>query len=284
VRGGTYSLCAIGSKLTAPSPSLDSSNEPSSYRQDYSNMPSLNPFTRQRRKTEGILAATIKKQEDDAAHAQWILQQEREMHQKELLHHEQLLRLQEEAREAEQREHGRRMAMEKAANDRRRKAAAEEAFARDMKIREEAAARLAEERHRATLLEIAHREREAAEQQAADIKKAHEEKHKQARRVTTPEAIQLLRVIVRRKYELDMSIWADRKVRRPLRPEIEVKMEQADAAYLEILSVVQSWEEVGVGKGGWQKHEWELVKEIKERCEDDGGKRWWVGNPPWEEN
>jgi hypothetical protein len=247
-------------------------------------MPSLNPFTRQRKKTEGIMAATIKKQEDEAAHTQWVLQQEREMHQKELLHREQLLRHQEEAREAEQIEYGRRIAMEKAANERRRKAAAEEAFARDKKIREEAAARVAEAKRQAALLEIAQREREAAEEHAANMKKAREEKHRQARRLTTPEAIQSLREIVRRKYELDMSIWADRKVRRPLRPEIEVKMEQADAAYMEILSIVRSWEEVGVGKVGWQKHEWELVREVRERCEDDGGKRWWVGNPPWEEN
>jgi hypothetical protein len=247
-------------------------------------MPSLNPFTRQRKKTEGILAATIRKQEEDAAHAQWTLQQERERHQKELQHQEQLLRHHEEARHTEQVEYGRRMAMEKAANDRRRKAAAAEAFARDEQMRVEAAAHLAEERNKAALLEAENRKREAAEKHTADMRKAREEKHKQARRVTTPEAIQSLREIVRRKYELDMSIWADRKVRWPLRPEIEVKMEQADAAYLEILSVVRSWEEVGVGKDGWQKHEWELVRDIKERCEDDGKKRWWVGNPPWEEN
>lgn len=247
-------------------------------------MPSLNPFTRQRKKTEGILAATIKKQEDDAAHAQWILQQEREMHQKDLLLQEQLLRHHEEAREAERIEYGRRMAMEKAANDRRRKTAEAEAFARHKQIREEADARLVEERKKAALLEKEQQEREAAAQHAAEIKKAREDKQKQVRRLTTPEAIQSLRENVRRKYELDMSIWADRKVRRPLRPEIEVKMEQADAVYLEILSIVRSWEEVGVGKSGWQKHEWELVRDIKERCEDDGAKRWWVGNPPWEEN
>ncbi|OAL55639.1 hypothetical protein IQ07DRAFT_173635 [Pyrenochaeta sp. DS3sAY3a] len=246
-------------------------------------MPSLNPFTR-KKKNEGILAAALKKQEDDAAHSLWLLQQERERHQKELQFQEQLLRHQEEAREAERIEYGRRLAMEKAAHDRRQQAAADEAAARDAKLREEHAARVAHEKKKAALLQLANREREAAERQAADVKRAREEKHKQARRVTTPEAIQSLREMIRRKYELDMSIWADRKVRRPLRPEIEIKMEQADAAYMEILSVVRSWEEVGVGKGAWQKHEWELVMEVKARCEDDGDKRWWYGNPPWEEN
>jgi hypothetical protein len=247
-------------------------------------MPSLNPFTRTRKKNEGILAAALKKQEDDNAHTIWILEQEREKHKEEMLEQEARRAKQEEARRAEQVEFGRRIAQEKAAVERQRRAEADEAMARDRRIREEASARVAQERHKAALIEKEKLEREAAEQREADIRKAREEKHKQAQRLTTPEAIQSLREIVRRKYELDMSIWADRKIRRPLRPEIEVKMEQADAAYLEILSVLRSWEDVGMGKSGWQRHEWELVMDIKERCEDDGSKRWWVGNPPWEEN
>jgi phage protein D len=139
---------------------------------------------------------------------------------------------------------------------------------------------LAAEQERATRLEEERREQERQKQLAREREQQRRENHQKLIRMTSPESLRSLRELIRRKYELDMSIWADRKVRAPLRPDVEVKMEQADAALAEILAIVGTWEDNRNGQ--WKEHEWRLASEVKMRLEADG-KRIWAGNPPWEE-
>ena len=100
-------------------------------------------------------------------------------------------------------------------------------------------------------------------------------------RMTSPESLRSLRGLIRRKYELDTAIWANGEVRRPDRPFVQAKMVQADAVLQEIFMIVETWGDNS--DGTWQNHEWELVKEVKTRIQEDG-KRWWENNPPWEED
>ena len=97
--------------------------------------------------------------------------------------------------------------------------------------------------------------------------------------MTSPESLRGLRELIRRKYELDMSLWADLKARKPDRPFVEAMMAQADAILLEIFTIVETWGDNS--DGTWNNHEWELVQEVQERIQADG-KRWWENNPPWE--
>jgi hypothetical protein len=101
-------------------------------------------------------------------------------------------------------------------------------------------------------------------------------------RTTTPDALRSLRELIRRKYELDMLIWADRKVRRPDRPFVEANMEQADAVLAEITMIVGTWGE-DHGDSMWKDHEKPLAQEVHARLHEDG-KRWWRDGPPWEED
>jgi len=100
-------------------------------------------------------------------------------------------------------------------------------------------------------------------------------------RMTSPDALRRLRQLIRRKYELDLSIWNDRKCREPDRPFVEADMEEADAVLSEILTVVSSWGDNSDNQ--WKKNEWEMAFEIYSRLQDDG-KRWWHGNAPYDED
>ena len=231
-------------------------------------MAPLNPFTRSKKKAEIRMAEMARQQEEAAANHQWALEQERIRHQEEIDRAEQHLRRQQE-------EHRRKLQAEQAAHERRWQAEqrAREKQERRMQIEHER--RLAAERERAARLEYERREQLAREREAQ-----RRETKLKLLRMTSPESLRSLRKLIRRKYELDMAIWADRKVRGPLRPDVEVKMEQADAALLEILTIVGAWEDNS--NGAWNEHEWKLASEVKEKLEADG-KRMWVGNPPWED-
>lgn len=87
---------------------------------------------------------------------------------------------------------------------------------------------------------------------------------------------------IRERYALDVQIWSDRKVRRADRKIVEVQMEKADAVLAEIWEIIGAWEDTQQ-EGIWSPTEWALAKEIRRRLLADG-KRWWVGNPPWEED
>lgn len=238
------------------------------------------------------MAEMARQQEEAAARLQWTLEQERIRHQEEIdrtneqMRRENDKRMAEQARAEErlrhqQEEHRRRLQAEQAAHERRWQAEqrAREEQERRMQIEHER--RLAAEQERAARLE--HERRENARR--AQLAREREDKRRETKlkllRMTSPESLRSLRELIRRKYELDMAIWADRKVRGPLRPDVEVMMEQADAALLEILTIVRTWEDNS--NGAWKEHEWKLASEVKERLEADG-KSMWVGNPPWEED
>lgn len=238
------------------------------------------------------MAEMALRQEEAAAQHQWALEQERMRHQEEIdrqnerMRREYNQRMAEQAR-AEERfrrredEHRRRAQAEQAAYERRWNAeqAAREEQERRMMIEHER--KLAAEKERAARLEQDRREQERREQLAREREAQRRENKLKLLRMTSPESLRSLLKLIRRKYELDMAIWADRKVRGPLRPDVEVRMEQSDAALFEILTIVGTWE--NNSHGTWKEHEWKLANEVKERLEADG-KRIWAGNPPWEEN
>jgi hypothetical protein len=97
---------------------------------------------------------------------------------------------------------------------------------------------------------------------------------------TEPENLRALRDNVRRKYQLDIDIWAERGVRRPDRPLVVKKMEEADAVLDEIVQFVNTWEE---SNNMFNVAEWKLAGQIKARLLMDG-KRRWADNPPWTQN
>ena len=102
---------------------------------------------------------------------------------------------------------------------------------------------------------------------------------KERMRTAEPETLRNLRELIRRKYALDVEIWEDRDIRKPLRYVVEEKMEKADALLHEILSVVKAWD---LKSPQWSAEERQLATDIKNRLEAKG-KRWWVGNPPWKD-
>lgn len=88
-----------------------------------------------------------------------------------------------------------------------------------------------------------------------------------------------LRDLVRKRYQLDIEIWGLRGARGPDKHIVEKKMEEADAVLMEILAVVDNWEECDKI---WTAEEWKLAQQVKERIKKDG-KRLWVPNPPFNE-
>ncbi|KAH0556987.1 hypothetical protein GP486_005226 [Trichoglossum hirsutum] len=99
-------------------------------------------------------------------------------------------------------------------------------------------------------------------------------------KLTSPEGLRGLRDLIRTRYQLDMYIWSLKDARTPDRPIVIENMEKADAVLSEIVAMVDSWEE---NDKVWTPKEWEIAQEIKKRIHA-GGKRWWVGNPPWDEH
>lgn len=110
-------------------------------------------------------------------------------------------------------------------------------------------------------------------------RRRHEEKLERMRQMS-PETLRNLRELIRQKYELDVEIWDLRAVRKPDRWIVIEKMEKADAVLQEILTMVTAWEGT---QQSWTGGEWERVQEIQDRLQVDN-KRWWTGNPPWEDD
>jgi hypothetical protein len=149
---------------------------------------------------------------------------------------------------------------------------------KEQHLRDEEKKRVEAERFR---LHKLHQERERKEREARAREEERRDRKMVRLRMTTPEALRSLRELIRRKYELDMAIWADRKVRRPDRPFVVANMDQADAVLEEILMIVQTWGEDNKDNT-WKDHEWPLAHEVFSKLHEDG-KRWWRDNPPWEE-
>lgn len=145
--------------------------------------------------------------------------------------------------------------------------AREWADAENVRIQEENIRRAAE--HKAKLA------RDAEELKAQERDKARRDRIQ----ATTPEALRSLRDLIRTRYELDMYIWSLKGARGPDRPLVVEKMEKADAVLLEINNIVDTWTE---NDKIWTKEEWRLAVNIRDRVKEDK-KRWWAGNPPWNE-
>jgi hypothetical protein len=56
-------------------------------------------------------------------------------------------------------------------------------------------------------------------------------------------------------------------------------MRRSDAALTRIMSIVRSWDRPEV----WESDaDWQRLRTIRDRLEEEGGKRIWKNNPPWE--
>jgi hypothetical protein len=127
------------------------------------------------------------------------------------------------------------------------------------------------------------REREAAERQLEMEMQAEYDRRReleQSHKTSTPDALRNLRELIRTRYELDMEIYRMRHVRGPDRPLVLQKMQRADALLAEILAIVNTWEQNPVT---WDKREWELAVDIRNRLLADN-KRKWANNPPWNDD
>jgi hypothetical protein len=268
-------------------------------------MPSLS-FGKSK-KLEAQLAELERKQRQIATQNQWQAEQrlmdEQQRHQDELKraedtrkeearryqqHQGELKRAEDARKEEAQRyqrrlDHERRLHAEQEANDRvlleqeRRLRVEQEAKDRKLRAEQEAIRQADLLNQRNLRIEQEFKERIEREQE----QERHDRKM-QKLRMTTPDALRNLRDLIRRKYELDVAIWADRKVRRPDRPFVVANMERADAVLEEIGNIVGTWGEDN-RDGMWKDHEWQLAQEIYLKLHEDG-KRWWRDNPPWEEN
>jgi hypothetical protein len=95
-----------------------------------------------------------------------------------------------------------------------------------------------------------------------------------------PEELRKLCDLIRMRHALDIEIWANRNVLSRDRKYIQEKMIKADAVLAKINHVIQSMDDRSRFR---VSADFEKVQEIKRRFEE-GGKRSWVQQPPWEEN
>jgi hypothetical protein len=88
-----------------------------------------------------------------------------------------------------------------------------------------------------------------------------------------------LNELIRKRYTLDVEIWSQRQCHERDRVYVETKMRRSDAALLKIMGIVKEYDRREVWK---TEQEWLKLKEIKLRLEE-GGKRLWAQNPPWDD-
>lgn len=114
------------------------------------------------------------------------------------------------------------------------------------------------------------------EQRQIDLRK----RRAQRRAMTEPENLRALRDQVRRKYQLDIDIWAERGVRKPDRPLVQKKMDEADDLLTEIINTIKMWE---AQEGMFNAEEWKYAQQVKTRLLQDGIRRW-ADKAPWNED
>jgi hypothetical protein len=93
------------------------------------------------------------------------------------------------------------------------------------------------------------------------------------------EEIRELRDLIRKRYALDIEIWDLRDVRPRDRPIVEAKMRRSDAMLQQIYLTICEWDRPDAFHS---QRDWIKLQEIKIRIEE-GGKRFWAANPPWDE-
>jgi len=94
-----------------------------------------------------------------------------------------------------------------------------------------------------------------------------------------PEDIRNLRELIRKRYALDVEIWDLRHVGRQDRKIVQDKMDRSDATLQKIYRMVCAWDNPNAFES---QNDWATLQEIKTRIEE-GGKRFWATNPPWDE-
>jgi hypothetical protein len=99
--------------------------------------------------------------------------------------------------------------------------------------------------------------------------------------IVSPDTLRNLRELIQEKYTLDVEIWSLRNVRMSDRWIVEEKMKKADTILSKIFATVDGWKTT---QGSWTDAEWKRAKEIQNCIMSEAeGKRWWAGNPPWED-
>lgn len=88
-----------------------------------------------------------------------------------------------------------------------------------------------------------------------------------------------LNELIRKRYALDIEIWSRRDCKARDHKKVEDKMRRSDAALARIMSIVRSWDRPEV----WESDaDWQRLRTIRDRLEEEGGKRIWKNNPPWD--
>lgn len=98
-------------------------------------------------------------------------------------------------------------------------------------------------------------------------------------RKVQPEDIRNLRELIRKRYALDIEIWDLRHVRLRDQYVVEDLMRRSDATLQKIYRTVCEWASPLAFDS---QDDWAKMQEIKRRIEE-GGKRFWATNPPWNE-
>jgi hypothetical protein len=94
----------------------------------------------------------------------------------------------------------------------------------------------------------------------------------------TPNEIRDLNELIRKRYDLDLRIWANRKCHTRDRYIVEDWMRRSDAALVKIMTMVYAWDDRQLWKS---QEDYEKLTDILVRLATERGKRTWVGNPPW---
>jgi hypothetical protein len=98
-------------------------------------------------------------------------------------------------------------------------------------------------------------------------------------RKVQPEEIRNLRELIRKRYALDVEIWDLRHVKPRDRHVVEDMMRRSDATLRKIYRTVCEWDSPNAFES---QEDWAKLQDIKTRIEE-GGKRFWADNPPWNE-
>lgn len=89
--------------------------------------------------------------------------------------------------------------------------------------------------------------------------------------------IRELNDLIRKRYALDIEIWADRDCMPCDRDLVKANMIRSDAVLEKIKTTVQLWNNCLL----WESmSDWEKLQKIKERLDENKMRRW-KDNPPW---
>ena len=94
----------------------------------------------------------------------------------------------------------------------------------------------------------------------------------------SPLEIRELNELIRKRYALDVEIYNRKNCMTHNRPIVYDRMKRADVVYSKIMATVRLWDREEV----WESSDdWDRLKAIRQRLENEEGRRTWEGNPPW---